>query len=166
MGGGALLNGGEPYHGKDAYAYAHGPGWRLLSKPLRELLAGLLQPQPSLRWTLAEALEHPWTQGGGPSPVLGRRNLGQGLGPRLGAEDTDEEEDEDEDDDEAAVEVGDAQHAVERAPLRREPWRQRLERLWARHEMAQALSCLHSVALLDSPVGRLVSLNGHGHRGR
>lgn len=46
--------------GRDAWAFTHAPRWHSLSPALRELLTGLLQPLPEMRWTLEAALAHAW----------------------------------------------------------------------------------------------------------
>ena len=43
---------------------AFGPEWAQISGSARELLAGLLEKDPVKRYTLAQALEHPWVVGG------------------------------------------------------------------------------------------------------
>jgi len=45
-----------------------GPAWGAISPLARELVAGLLEKQPFRRYTLAQALAHPWVTGDGAAP--------------------------------------------------------------------------------------------------
>mmetsp|Transcript_48967 Transcript_48967/g.136224 ORF Transcript_48967/g.136224 Transcript_48967/m.136224 type:complete len:315 (-) Transcript_48967:524-1468(-) len=46
------------------------PVWSRVSAPARELIAGLLEKDPSKRYTLDQALDHPWVKGDAAPDVL------------------------------------------------------------------------------------------------
>ena len=62
--GAAAENEAEVYRAIQQAPLVFGPEWAQISGSARELLSGLLEKDPAKRYTLAQALAHPWVIGG------------------------------------------------------------------------------------------------------